>query len=144
MAGTATSPTVTEGNNAIVTFDLGYTAPAGGVEVYVQANSATATLGTDFTVAGSQLGYRTIAAGDQTLTVTAAIINDGVTEGNETFPVAFLENVSSNATFDGGVTERSDKTIRTQPNVDFTSSSPPMSNNVLHIQNKEQPTAQPH
>ncbi len=139
LAGTATSPTVTEGNNAIVTFDLGYTAPAGGVEVYVQANSATATLGTDFTVAASQLGYRTIAAGDQTLTVTAAIINDGVTEGNETFPVAFLENVSSNATFDGGATEWSDKTIRTQPNVDFTSSSPPMSNNVLHIQNKEQP-----
>ena len=139
LAGTATSPTVTEGNNAVVTFDLGYTAPSGGVEIYVMANSASATLGTDFTVAASQLGYRTIAAGDQTLTVTAAIISDGVTEGNETFPVAFLENVSSNATFDGGATEWSDKTIRTQPNVDFTTSSPPISNNVLHIQNKEEP-----
>jgi len=139
LAGTATSPSVTEGNNAVVTFDLGYTAPSGGVEVYVSANSATATLGTDFTVAASQLGYRTIAAGNQTLTVTAAIISDGVTEGNEVFPVAFLENVSSNATFDGGATEWSDKTIRTQPNVDFTSSSPPIGNNVLHIQNKEEP-----
>ena len=139
VAGTATSPTVTEGNNAIITFDLGYTAPVGGVEVFVATNSATATLGTDFTVAGSQLGYRTIAAGDKTLTVTAAIINDGLSEGNETFPVAFLENVSSNASFDGGATEWSDKSIRTQPNVDFTSSSPPMSNNVLHIQNKETP-----
>ena len=138
-AGTTSNYSVTEGNSVTITYNLGYTAPAGGIEVEVVSYAATATSGTDYTIASNQLGVRSVSSGQSSLTVVASVATDSLTEGDEAFAVGFIENIASNSAFDGGAPEWSGATIVTQDNVDLTSMSVPLGNNVLHLANKDRP-----
>ena len=69
LAGTTSNYSVSEGNSVSVTYNLGYSAPAGGVEIEVLSFAATATSGSDYTIASNQLGVRTIPAGQNSLDV---------------------------------------------------------------------------
>ena len=102
FAGTTNNVHVVEGNNATVTFNLGYTAPSGGINVEVLTNPVSATASSDFNIAGSQTGDRLISAGSSSLTVSISTINDGIIEGDETLMVGFAENIASDQGFDVG------------------------------------------
>ena len=138
-AGTVNNPSVYEGNNVTITYDLGYAAPVSGLEVRVETASGSATRDVDFSISANQLGYRTITSGSTSISITATTVDEGVVEGSEVFPVAFMENVSSDPGFDNGASNWVGATITTQPLIDLTSLSPPMGNNVLHIKDKEEP-----
>ena len=109
------------------------------MEVRVETANGSATRNVDFSITGSQLGYRTIASGDTSISITATTVDEGVNEGSEVFPVAFMENVSSDPGFNNVASNWVGATITTQPLVDLTSLSPPMGNKVLHIKDKETP-----
>ena len=79
-AGTVNNPSVYEGDNAVITYELGYAAPADGVEVRVETANGSATRNVDFSITGSQLGYRTIASGDTSISITATTVDEGVNE----------------------------------------------------------------
>ena len=138
-AGTVNNPSVYEGNNVTITYDFGYSAPADGLEVRVETANGSATRDVDFSITANQLGYRSVTFGSTSISITATTVDEGVVEGSEVFPVAFMENVSSDPGFDNGASNWVGATITTQPLVDLTSLSPPMGNNVLHIKDKEVP-----
>ena len=50
-----------------------------------------------------------------------------------------MENLATNSAFDGGAPQWTGATIVTQDNVDLTSMSVPLGNNVLHLANKDRP-----
>ena len=137
VAGTVNNPSVTEGSSAVVTYNLGYTAPSGGVEVQVATQGISATLGVDYSISNSVLGYNTVPAGNNALSITATIFSDGTTENNETFMVGFMENLASNPGFDLSAPNWSGSSINTQQNIENGGSS---NNNILHIKEKETPS----
>ena len=86
---------VTEGPGAVVTFTASLSAPAAAdVTVDVASADGTATAGSDYTaLPTTQL---TILAGQLTATQDVTLLDDAVSEGDETFTVT-LSNVSANA-----------------------------------------------
>ena len=138
LAGTVSDLTVAEGNNAVFTYNLGFTAPSDGVEVRVMTNNVTAS-SADYTIVPSQLGWRQIAAGGTSIDLTVSTVNDGVTESDETLMVGFAENLASDPGFDLAESANSwtDDDLATEADV----STAPINagNNVLHLANKHEP-----
>ena len=91
IAGTTSNVSVTEGNSVTVTYNLGYTAPAGGVDVEVLTNPTTASA-SDYSIAANQLGWRTISSGSDSIDVSVSATSDSLVEGNEILMVGFVEN----------------------------------------------------
>ena len=138
FAGTTNNVNVVEGNNATVTFNLGYTAPSGGINVEVLTNPVSATASSDFNIAGSQTGDRLISAGSSSLTVSISTINDGIIEGDETLMVGFAENIASDQGFDVGEGSNgwNSDDITQEGNVSFMGNAATAYNDVLHLANK--------
>jgi len=56
VAGTTSDVSVTEGSSVTVTYDLGCTVPAGGVDVEV-LNQPTSASASDFSISSNELGW---------------------------------------------------------------------------------------
>ena len=140
VAGTTSNVSVTEGNNVTVSYDLGYAAPAGGVDVEVVYQPTTASV-SDYSIAANQLGWRTISAGNSQIDVAVSATSDLLIEGNEALMVGFLENLATDSGFDlsEGSNQWSGEDTTTEANVRFNGPAATAYNSVLHIKNKENP-----
>jgi glucose/arabinose dehydrogenase len=86
---------VTEGNNTVTVTILRTGGSDGTVTVDYRTVEGSATAGTDYTAIGA--GTVTFAPGETSKTVTIAIADDTIAEGNETFGFA-IDNVTGGAT----------------------------------------------
>ena len=141
VAGTTSDVSVTEGSSVTVTYDLGYTAPAGGVDVEV-LNQPTSASVSDFSISSNELGWRNISAGSKTIDVSVSAASDLLVEGNEQLMVGFLENLATDPGFDLGESSNlwTGEDVTAESNVRFNGPSATAYNSVLHIANKLNPT----
>ena len=137
IAGTTADVSVTEGNSVTVTYNLGYTAPAGGVDVEVLTNPTTASA-LDYSIAANQLGWRTISSGSDSIDVSISATSDSMVEGNEILMVGFLKTWHQTQGFDlgEGSNQWSGEDTTSEGNVRYLGPSGTALNSVLHLANK--------
>ena len=141
IAGTTADVSVTEGNSVTVTYNLGYTAPVGGVDVEVVTNPTTASA-LDYSIAANQLGWRTISSGSDSIDVSISATSDSMVEGNEILMVGFFENLATDPGFDlsEGSNQWAGEDTTLEGNVRYLGPAGSALNNVLHLANKLNPS----